>query len=101
MGRTSSLLFLGGGVSEAFPPGIEVVLESQVWWVAYINGSFLVFLAMCFSFSALPKWGSPQSLKPWGIGGQVKARLGLSRTFLCTPLSPVKNQPTFFLFESY
>lgn len=39
MGRISSLLFLEGGVSETFPPGIEVVLENQVLWVAYIKGS--------------------------------------------------------------
>lgn len=85
-------------MSEAVPRD-RGVLEKQAWWVAYIKDSLRVFPVICFFLSALPKWGSPQSFKPWGIGGQVKARLDLSGAFLCIPLSSVKNQPTF-LFES-
>lgn len=53
-------------MSEAFPPGIEVVLESQVSWVAYIKGSLSGFPGHVVFLVCSPKVGKPSKLKAMG-----------------------------------
>ena len=49
-------------MSGTFPPGIEGVLENQVWWVAYIKGSPSGFPHHAVFLVCSPKVGKASKL---------------------------------------